>query len=100
VLVVFIPLAFGIGWIEHQSNVDTRRLAEETALQARIDDWQLYDSQISACARANVLRVKQNAVIAQLHKHDIGNSLQPTEIVDCREAIAAPDSPRPSMEAS
>ena len=93
-LVIVIPVAFGIGWSEHQRTSDIQRLQRAQAFSSVLDDWQIYDGLLAACRRGNVIRRKQNAVIEVLHEQ-FGFTIPKTRIPDCLESVPMPTVPRP-----
>lgn len=94
ILVIMIPVAFGIGWAEHRRTSEIQRLQKAQAVQGAADDWQIYDGLLAACRRGNVIRRKQNAVINVLHQQ-FGFMIPATKIPDCLAAVKQPTAPRP-----
>ena len=95
ILVILVPIAFGLFWTEHQSARDTARIASETKIHAIQDDWQLYDGLVAACERVNVIRTRQNIVVSWIHGSDPSFPLEPEPLVVCTEVVHRPTLPRP-----
>lgn len=55
VLVIVLPTMFGLGWLDHQRNVDNSR-------QLRLQRA----AQIASCERGNTIRAEHNKLVARL----------------------------------
>jgi hypothetical protein len=95
VLVVLIPVAFGIGWAEHLRTAGIQRVQREYIAKEAILDWNVYDASLRACQDSNVIRRKQNRVIRQLHTNGLVLDVPQTLIPDCTLLVPEPNFPRP-----
>lgn len=76
-------------------NLLSSRRDDRISSLAATSEWARYESAVAACVRSNVVRDKQNRVVAELHKLIPGFDVFPTELVDCDDVVSKPVSPRP-----
>ena len=95
ILVILIPVGFGIGYAEHQRTSDLDRVNRAARIAAVRDEWQLYDGLVASCRRVNLIRDRQNVVIGTLNQA-FGLRLEPTLTVDCAHVVRMPSVPRPN----
>jgi len=87
ILVILIPVGFGVAWSQHQRTDDLRRLTVALHEHDRDDEWRTYEG----CLRGDVLRRNQAEVIAQLKLLVPGFDLEPAPVGLCKK----PTEPRP-----
>jgi hypothetical protein len=96
VLVVLIPIAFGIGWAEHLRTTGIQRVQEAYVAKEAVLDWNVYDGLLLSCQSSNVIRRKQNRVIRQLHTNGLVLDVPQTPIPNCKQLVQEPHFPRPA----
>ena len=92
--VILLPVWAGFAWNEHQRRDDLANAIKEQGSDRIRDEWRVYDANYASCLRGDVVREKQNAVLAELERHVPGFHVDPTPTGLCGN-IQKPDEPRP-----
>lgn len=95
--VILLPVWAGFAWNEHQRGHELAAIVEAQRIDSVRDEWRSYDAAYDSCLRGDVVREKQNAVLAELERHVPGFHVDPTPTGLCGN-IQKPDEPRPLRE--